>query len=230
MYKYEMHLHTSACSACAVSTGEEMVVAAKEKGYSGIVITNHFYHGNTAISRKISWKEFVEAYKNDYLQAKKAGEKHGIQVLFGVEEGYDAGKEALIYGIDPDTFINNPDFLHMNINEMSAFVRENGGIIACAHPFRVRDYIPEPRKDPDTNLFDAAESYNACNSFEDNDLAEQLCKKANLARISGGDVHITCDLGRSGLAFYEPITDNKQLVSAIKSGNYKLIINGEIEK
>lgn len=229
MYKYEMHLHTNTCSACGVATGEELVIAAKQNGYTGIVITNHFYHGNTAISRRTPWKEFVEAYKNDYLETKKAGEKYGIEVLFGVEEGYGRGKEALIYGISPEKLIDTPEFLNMSIKEMSAFVRKNGGFIVAAHPFRVRDYIPEPRKAPDTTLFDALETYNHINSFEDNDLAEKLCEKTGLLRTSGGDVHTTNGVGKAGLAFYERITDNEQLVTALKQGNYKLIINGEIE-
>ena len=229
MYKYEMHLHTNSCSACAVSTGEEMVKAAKEKGYTGLVITNHFFHGNTAINRRTPWKDFVEAYKNDYLEAKKAGEKYGVEVLFGIEEGYGWGKETLIYGISPELLMNTPEFLHMKIAEMSKFVRENDGFIVAAHPFRDRDYIAEPRKAPDATLFDAIEAYNHGNSFEDNDLAEQFCKKTGLPRISGGDVHSIHGIGTAGLAFYERITNSEQLVLALKEGKYKLIINGEIE-
>lgn len=230
MYKYEMHLHTNTCSACGIATGEELVIAAKLNGYTGIVITNHFYHGNTAIDRKLSWEEFVVAYKNDYLETKKAGEKYGIEVLFGIEEGYGGGKETLIYGIDPEVIINTPEFRRMSIAEMSAFVRNNGGFIACAHPFRDRVYIAEPRKEPNAELFDAIESYNVGNSEEDNTLAEEFCKRTSLPRISGGDVHSTAGFGKAGLAFYERITTSEQLVTALKQGDYKLIINGKIEE
>ena len=53
MFKYETHLHTSSCSACALSSGYEMVEAALRDGYSGFFITNHFYHGNSSIDRYI---------------------------------------------------------------------------------------------------------------------------------------------------------------------------------
>lgn len=230
MYKYEMHLHTNTCSACGVSSGEELVKTAKEKGYTGIVITNHFYHGNTAISRKIPWKEFVGAYKDDYLSTKKAGEKCGVEVIFGIEEGYGKGKEALIYGISPELLIDTPEFLNMRIEEMSKFVRENNGFIVAAHPFRDREYIAEPRKAPDETLFDAIEAYNHGNSFEDNNLAENFCTRTGLPRISGGDVHSIYGIGNAGLAFHERITNSEQLVTALKAGNYKLIIDGEIEE
>ena len=58
---------------------------------------------------------------------------------------------------------------------------------------------------------------------------KKLCEKTGLLRTSGGDVHTTNGVGKAGLAFYERITDNEQLVTALKQGNYKLIINGEIE-
>ena len=46
MFKYETHLHTSSCSACALSSGLEMVDAALQKGYAGFFITNHFYEAS----------------------------------------------------------------------------------------------------------------------------------------------------------------------------------------
>ena len=49
MYRYHTHVHTSLASACARNTGIEMVRAYKEKGYTGIFITDHFFNGNTAV-------------------------------------------------------------------------------------------------------------------------------------------------------------------------------------
>ena len=68
MYKFEIHLHTNNCSACAISDPEEIIDAAVQKGYSGIVVTNHFYHGNTSIDRNLPWKDFMNSYINDYLE------------------------------------------------------------------------------------------------------------------------------------------------------------------
>ena len=85
MFKYEMHLHTSGCSKCAHSTIEEMIIALKEKGYTGAVITNHFYRGNTAVDRKLPWEDFVSAYEKDFLVGKALGEKLDFDVIFGIE-------------------------------------------------------------------------------------------------------------------------------------------------
>ena len=119
-----------------------MVDAAVEKGYSGIILTNHFYHGNTCVDRDLPWVEFVDAYEQDYLVAKKYGEEKGLKVFFGIEEGYDAGKEILIYGISPEALKKCSDFITMDPSQMADFVHQNGGITVCAHPFRNRSYIP----------------------------------------------------------------------------------------
>ena len=52
-YKYEMHTHSKACSACASSSSEDIVRKAKECGYAGVFFTNHFYFGNSAIDRSL---------------------------------------------------------------------------------------------------------------------------------------------------------------------------------
>ena len=42
-YKYETHVHTKEGSACASGTGQEMVRAHIEAGYSGMIVTDHFF-------------------------------------------------------------------------------------------------------------------------------------------------------------------------------------------
>ena len=226
MYKYEMHLHSYGCSACGVSCAEEYVRIAHECGFAGMVFTNHFYRGNTGIDRAYEWERFTEAYKFDYLRAKELGEKLDVDVFFGIEEGFRLngyhGKEALIYGISPELLAKTPEFAKMNIAEISGFVRENGGFIACAHPFRVREYIQRPDDEPDTELFDAIEVYNRSNTLEDNVKAEIFAKKNNLAVISGGDVHEASDFGEAGLVFEKRVKTDTELVKLLKEGKYKL--------
>ena len=67
MFFYELHSHTNAASLCSLVEAEDFVKFYIEKGFSGMVITDHFYHGNTAINRRIPWEDFVGAYKENYL-------------------------------------------------------------------------------------------------------------------------------------------------------------------
>ena len=184
MYKYEMHLHSNLTSKCAVTPATEYVKRAVEEGFAGFVLTNHFYRGNTAVSRELPWGEFVDVYAREYYETRKLGEKNGIDVLFGLEEGIGSGKECLIYGLLPEVIAAEPNFSRMPIEELSKFVRSNGGFIACAHPFRRRDYITNPLVDPNPENFDAIEVYNRGNSLDDNLLAETYGKSSHTARVS----------------------------------------------
>lgn len=230
MYKYELHSHTCGCSGCAVSTVEEMVRVTKEYGYSGLVITNHFYRGNTCVDRSLEWHEFVETYERDWLKGKEFGKALGIDVIFGVEEVYSRGKEVLIYGITPDEFKTETDFKHYNLEQISAFVRSHGGFLCHAHPFRDREYIPDPNKAPDHTLLDGVEVFNSCDPDNRNQLALEFADKYGLKRLSGGDIHSisASTFGTSGIAVAQRITDTKELASVLHSGDYRLIVGGKI--
>ncbi len=223
MFKYEMHLHSNGTSGCAVSDATEYIEAAKKNGYAGMVFTNHFYRGNTAISRELPWQDFVACYRDEYLRVREVGEKEGIDVLFGIEEGFGGGKECLIYGLDAETIASERSFSRLPIEELSQFVRENGGFIAQAHPFRQRGYILNSFERPNVAFFDAIEVYNRGNTLEDNVTAEEFARETGIAVISGGDVHSVSGFGRSGVAFEERVRTGEDLVRLLKAGRYKLV-------
>ena len=223
MHKFEMHIHSANCSACANCTPQQIIDAAEKSGYSGLVITNHFYHGNTAVDRNLPWEEFIEEYAKDYRELKKLGKKKGITVFFGIEEGFAPGREMLIYGLEPETFSEHPEFIMMSAKEKSDFVHQNGGICVCAHPFRSRDYIPEPHKAPNPNLFDGIEGFNLCNSCEENEKAMIFAKNNKKFVISGSDCHLAEHFGNAGIAFNKPVKRYSDFIKRIKKGDFTLI-------
>lgn len=228
MYKYEIHVHTSDCSKCGGNTVEEMIDTAIQMGYAGIAFTNHFYHGNTAIDKDLPWQEFVGAYRDSYEKAKDYASKLDFDVIFGIEEKYDEGKEVLIYGLLPEDIMEATNFKDMDLEQLAQFVRQKGGIMACAHPFRVRPWIPNPDDVPDAKLFDAVEVYNSHNNEIENDKALQFAKNNGLYSLAGGDHHLIEKFGGSGMAFYHRIHDEKEFVRAIMSRQYKLIIEEKL--
>lgn len=223
MYKFEIHLHTSACSKCGRSTAEEMVDAAKAHGYSGFVLTNHFFYGNTCVDRELSWAEFVGAFAEEYHRAAEYGKQQGIRVSFGLEEVYKAGKEMLIYGVSPETLMVCREWKDMTPEEIRDFVHANGGVVICAHPFRDRPYIPNPDEIPDVALFDGIETYNYANQPQENEKAYALATDHHMVMVSGGDVHHIKNFGNSGIAFEEPVESEAQFLRLLKSGQFKLI-------
>jgi len=59
-FLYETHLHTMETSACSRSSAKDLVKAHYKKGYTGIVVTDHFFNGNCRIPSYLSWEERVK--------------------------------------------------------------------------------------------------------------------------------------------------------------------------
>lgn len=229
-YKYETHCHDKMGSGCANNLPEEVVELYYNSGYSGLVFTNHFLRGNTAIDRSLPWKEKMEGYYNAYLRGKNSIDPEKFTVLFGIEHNYGNGKEVLTYGIDLDFLLANPEIHNLPLMEYSRRVREYGGFVSQAHPFRDRGYINSSVM-PQPEALDAIEVYNHCNEPEENFKAKVYAKEHGLISMSGSDFHTIgldeCDKG--GIALPFKIKTSKELIEAIKKGEHKLIINGEIK-
>ncbi len=224
MYKYDLHVHSLEASGCGRDTVENMMKRYKEIGFSGFALTNHFWHGNTSIDRTLSWNNFVKEYAKCYYDNLEAAQKLDFDLLFGIEEGYGGGKEFLVYGITPETLLKHPELQNMNINIWSETVRENGGFIAYAHPFRNRGYITDPYATPDISLVDGLEIYNYCNDKCDNALAAETFKNSGKILIAGGDLHSTNFNDSFGIKVKERIKTTKQLAKVLKENNFEIYI------
>ena len=228
-YKYEMHCHDCLCSKCAHDTPEDMVRAYQNAGYSGMVFTNHFLKGNTAVDKALPWEEKVSQYYNAYLRATAAVEGDHFHVFFGLEHNYGDGKEVLTYGIDLNFLLAHPDIDLLPLEDYSRLVHEAGGFISQAHPFRKAWFINENVL-PKPKCLDAVESFNFFNTPEENARAVEFAAANGLYQTSGGDVH-ECDsqgIGQAGMAFENEISTAQELVSALKNHLGKQIVAGKV--
>ncbi len=228
MFLYEMHQHTAGCSACGVDSPVETVRGLKQAGFAGMVLTNHFYHGNTGIRRHQEWADFVRPYEEAWLEARHVAEDLDFDVLFGIEEGVGDGKEVLLYGITPALLYEHPELRQADLSTISSIVHEAGGLVMQAHPFRVRDYIARPWEELDRSLLDGMEVHNACNGDLENMRAKQAADRYGLLPIAGSDAHVGRFPGRAGIATPYRLTDEAALVSALRKGQYSLYINDRI--
>lgn len=222
MYKYEMHQHTAPCSACGRADPVKTVYALKEAGFAGMVLTNHFLHGNTGIDRDLDWKSFVAFYEKDYLLAKEAGEKADFDVIFGIEEHIGKGKELLLYGITPELLYSHPEMSDGKIETVSRAVREFGGLVFQAHPYRNRDYITDPDENLPLCLLDGFEVMNQGNKGDEDERAAVYAKEHGLLVSAGSDAHKENMPVRFGIESPERIRDSAGLVKRLKSGDYSL--------
>ncbi|MDR1318036.1 MAG: PHP domain-containing protein [Treponema sp.] len=187
-YLYETHLHTAQSSACAVSGGAEYIRAYKERGYAGIIVTDHFFNGNSCLPRNLPWKEWVNRFCRGYEEARREGERLGLDVFFGWEETFEGCDDYLVYGLDKDWLLKHPESRRWTREEQYRAVRDSGGCVVQAHPFRQHFYIQ--RIILSTGCVDAVEAANAGNHEQSYDaLAMRYAQKLGLPATAGSDIH-----------------------------------------
>lgn len=206
-----------------------MAEAYYNKGYAGMVITDHFLKGNSAVDRTLPWEEKMKCYFAAYEAAEKWAEDKAFNVLFGLEHHYGDGKEVLTYGIDLPFLLAHENLHELPLSEYADLVHGAGGFISMAHPFRHAPYI-NPSVLPQPQYLDAAEVFNFYNADEDNASAMEFAEEYNLLQTAGGDEHNSngAGVGMAGVTFKTPVTTGEELVSALRSGDYRLVVRGEI--
>lgn len=228
IYKVETHLHTSQGSACGQSTGAQMAAAYKEAGYCAIMVTDHFFNGNCRIRGNYPWDEKISLFVQGYLDAKSEGDKIGLDVYFGFEYNY-RGTEFLIYGFDEDNLRAYPGIVSDDMQTALSKIKEAGGYIVHAHPFRKEPYIPFPgRVIPEYT--DAVEIFNKGNKLpEFNMLAKEYADQYNKPYFAGSDNHSAASLPDGGMAFPEK---PRSLADILNMANKKdcILLGGTVPK
>ena len=218
MFYYELHLHTNAASLCSQVSPEEYIKFYVDKGYSGMVVTDHFYHGNTSVNRRQDWQSFVDEFCQGYYRAKKEAEKYDFCVLFGFEQKFNNGTdEYIVLGITPEWLSEHPEIRDMKRVEFFKTIRNAGGYVIQAHPFRVCYYICDIRLSLD--YVDAIEVLNIGHNDVYSRQAYEYAKNLGLPMTGGSDIHsiVNRDVV-SGVALEKKINTIEELIEEIKSG------------
>lgn len=218
MFYYELHAHTNAASLCSIVEPEDYIDFYIKKGYSGMVVTDHFYYGNTSVNRRLPWESFVDRYCEGYYRTKRAGDKRGFTVLFGFEQKFiDGTDEYIVLGISPEWLKAHPEIRDMKRVPFFKKIREAGGFIIQAHPFRVCYYISDIRLALD--YVDAVEVLNLGHSDIYSRQAYEYAKNLNLPMTAGSDVH---SLEKreivAGVALEKEIFTVEELIEEIREG------------
>lgn len=231
-YFYETHLHTSQGSACGRKPGAQMAQVCKAAGYTGIFVTDHNWGGNTAVDRSLPWEEWVDRFAEGYRDARRMGEKIGLDVFYGWEAGYQ-GPEFLIYGLTPEWMREHPELHDADVEKQYAIVKKAGGMVIQAHPFRRADYIQDIRLFPDA--VDGVEGMNAShikpldgsdrNMGSDGE-ARAYAREHHFPMTAGSDVHDTALLG-GGMAFSRRLQGGKDFIQAVLGGEEYAMTDGE---
>lgn len=221
-FKYETHLHTAESSACSIASARDQVDFYAEKGYTGIIVTDHFLNGNTTVPREgLSWKEKIEKFCTGYAKALHRGKQVGLDVFFGWEASF-GGTDFLTYGLSPKWLLENEKIMDMPYWDYLRYVRDEGGFIVHAHPFREAGYIIggiklKPR---DT---DAVEIINANRTDFENKMAKEYAKNYGIAPFAGSDNHESYGQKKlAGIKTKERANSIIDFIDIIRSGEYKM--------
>ena len=227
-YIYETHMHTSEASACAGTPGRDYIEYMIAAGYSGMIVTDHFFNGNSRVPRDLPWADRIEQYCSGYEHAREAAEVVNavrikgnanadlFTVLFGVEYNFECD-EYLIYGIDKDWLLRNPDILSQSRKEVYDTVHAAGAIMVQAHPYRERGYIEKIHLTPD--ICDGAEIFNAGNPPWQDALAYQYATEHSFLPSAGSDIHRLGQHYMGGMQFPYRIETIDDYVRAFLSGD-----------
>ncbi|NMB97687.1 MAG: transposase [Clostridiaceae bacterium] len=216
-YKYDIHVHTSETSPCGKIDAVDVVRLYKEAGYTGIVITDHYYE---AFFDKIpfsDWTAKIETYLKGYKTAiaLEEGANIGLNIFLGMEIRFNEyPNDYLVYGIDEQFLIENPELYKLTLTEFTKLISGKNIMIFQAHPFRKGQTIER------VDLLDGIEVYNGNPRHDSqNDVAYRFAIENNLKLISGSDFHQIQDLARGGIIIDQSVTSMNELVNILRNNN-----------
>ena len=217
--KIEMHSHTNHSSSCGKVEPELAMKMFADAGYDVVVCTDHFntYNLNRFEGTPL---EKAQQWLHGYELAKEAGERHGVNVLFGLEARIPGSdNDYLIYGAEPNFVLENPQLNELDQISLHELCKKYGALLIQAHPNR-------PMCFPASHLcLDGIEVSNG-NPRQKNNNAKSLYqaeKNPKLIRVSGSDFHQIPDMDRGGILTDRDIRTGKDLVDCLRSGEYSLI-------
>lgn len=207
--KLDMHCHTKEGSPDGKLDLLENISILKQKGYQGMLITDH------------------NSYKA-YRYYKKLKEKpENFVVLKGIE--YDTINAGHILIIMP-TGVNLPilELRGLPLSLLIEIVHFHGGILGPAHPYgeRFLSVCPTLRVAYPEHLyrkFDFVEGYNACEDADSNMRAMALAKKYDLPCFGGSDSHKEDCAGFGYTILQEDISSETELIDYIHAGKPTMI-------
>ncbi|MBI2134726.1 PHP domain-containing protein [Candidatus Woesearchaeota archaeon] len=177
MLKYDIHNHTH-YSPCSNLKPEILLKVAKKKGFNGIGIVDHHTIKGA-------------------LKVKGMNKDKDFEVIVGSEITTNYGDVLCLY--------INKDIKSRNFFSLVDEVKKQDGLIIIPHPFRKslnKNHTFKIPIEKIKNKIDAIECFNArMLPLGDNEKAQRLAKKLNIAGTGGSDAHFRFEIGTGWTTF-----------------------------
>lgn len=250
MFKVEMHCHTYPASCDSHITPEALVRNAKEKGYNGIVVTNHFDMLQLAKFRKplrqmcdwncskcitertctnipdIDSARCYDKWLSGISETRICGEKMGIKVFAGCEYSLSGHTSHIsILGLTIEEMRHEQLQWLQPIEYLVDLKQRHPEILLiCNHPDR-NICNPNPYEVDGFERFNTKNHENArCDHL---DILKDMMSPEVLREkilICGSDAHTDKEFGSSSILFEKELTDEKELCKELKAHRYKMCI------
>jgi len=169
-YKLDLHVHAAERSACATTYEEEQIRAAIASGMHGMAFTDH--HAQMSARRQA---ELNRKYSPFVIYT-------GIEVTAEQEDW-------LVWGLR-DEQLQRTDWRYA---DLARYVRERGGFIALAHPFR---YAAQIQVDLADCLPDGLEVRSFNTPAQREQEIRALAGRYGLALVTNSDAHSSSRVGK----------------------------------
>jgi histidinol phosphatase-like PHP family hydrolase len=185
----DLHVHTSERSGCANVGEEYQIQSAIRAGLGGIAITDH----DALVPR-----EHLRALNERYAP-------------FTIFTGIEVSADDLHWGV---LGIHDPalESRKWNYPDLLRFVREQGGFIYLAHPFR---YRPVLYVDLDTYTPDGIELESLNTPVSRQDDIRAIAARLGLALLRNSDAHHHGAIGSYRNVLPAPVKDDAELIAAL---------------
>ena len=222
MFKTETHLHVAEVSRCSRLNAKDAIRLCYEAGYNTVFVTDHFSRMYFKNLGDIPWADKIKIFMNGYEEAKKEGDKLGVNVIFAIELTVDKTPTGnhnhyLVYGVDEDFLNKSEDIFDLTIEEFYPYAKENGLLVIQSHPIRDRKYVPTPES---VDGFEAINTNPRHDNYDDE--VFELAKQYELPVTAGSDTHRPEDIV-GGILTESEIKTVEDFINMFNNGEIKLI-------
>ena len=221
-YQIELHAHTKPCSCCSEFLPRELVQIYAQRGFHGLVITNHFEPSKLQLGKQGARKALLQ----DYEDARIAAEAYGLRVYLGVEVRFEENfNDYLIYGVDESLLETIFDYIPKGVEAFRREVALPNSVFLQAHPFRQNMTACDP------GLLDGIECMNLHPGHNSRvAVATQYAYEKNLKiKTAGTDCHHPGHQALTAMRVRNMPQSSYELAEILKSGDYVFQIgNGSV--
>lgn len=200
----DLHTHTHPGSWDSFLKADEMVERCKAAGLDGMVLSEHDW----------AW---------DLEEAKRIAQRHEFLVIPAMELNTEDG-HFLVYGMHKYVY-----GMHRS-HELAEHVREAGGIMVAAHPYRRQhpwnwesvkewaDALERAERNGGFRFPVALEVGNGRGKPNENSFSNRLQELMGFPGTAGSDSHAVADIGKAATYFERDIRGEQDLIEELRAG------------